>query len=256
MSEKKITPKQQQLINKNAGERKAFLKKISYGTDSYSQSGQLGFNQAASDNKEEDRKFTLPQDTASFDLWVLEVNYGYGLVGQNAVSRFYNKFYPQYFKRNPFQIKGLCKDEAEYNALAKFIREQQVNATIDHNNLFLLEIPGAGVRSLGVVMSFQAGVSVQNQGIPVAPEFVFEFVIFRDLTDPHDINFNRNAKFSEFIKYPTNKTATIKDGQKIPAIFSTDAGAIKPFNPARQPFTSNNDPISGINDGTKGAKGS
>ena len=252
MSEKKITPRQQQLINKNAGERKAFLKKISYGTDSYSQSGQLGFNQAASDNKEEYRKFTLPQDTASFDLWVLEVNYGYGLVGQNAVSRFYNKFYPQYFKRNPFQIKGLCKDEAEYNALAKFIREQQVNATIDHNNLLLLEVPGAGIRSIGMVSAFQAGVSTQNQGIPVAPEFKFEFIVFRDLTDAYDSQYNKNTHFSYFTNAPSIK---INEGEKTPAIFTTDEGSIKPFTPSEKPTPPKRSPTEGINGGTNGAKG-
>lgn len=252
MSENKPQPTKEQLINEKAI-GKAFLKRISYGTGSYP-TGSNGFNVSASDNKADYAKFTSPQDTTQFDLWITEVLYGYQLIGSNAASRFYNKFYPQYFRKNPIQVKGVSRDETEYNALAKFIREQQVNATIDHNNLFLLEIPGAGIRAIGAIPSFQAGIDAQNQGIPVAPEFSFEFVVFRDLTDIVDSNFDYgNASFSSFQK---NNGREIVDDPTLPAIYSKDKGSIKPFNPSKRPLASSTNPTEGINNGTNGARGS
>jgi len=254
MSERKEIPKTNELINRSAGERKAFLKRLSYGNYSDVGRGVVAFNSTASDvAKNNDPKFTMPQNTESFDLWVTEVGYGYGLTGASAASRFYNKFYSQYFRKDPIQVKGVCRDESEYNALAKFIRETQVNATIDHNNLFLLQIPGAGIRCIGLVSAFQAGISVKNQGIPVAPEFNFEFIVFRDLTDAYDAQYSTNAEFSSFTNTPT---VTIDEGKKIPAVFSTDAGSIKPFNPKARPTASTTDPTEGLNGGTNGARGS
>ncbi len=255
MSEDKKVPTEKDLININAGKRNAFLKKLAF--DKYpSANGAFqgrAFNTSAQDiSKNSDPSYTLPQTTESFDLWVTEINYGYGLTGSNAASRFYNRFYPQYFRKNPIQVKGVCRDEVEYNDLAKFIREQQVNATIDHNNLFLLQIPGGGIRSIGVVSSFQSGISVQNQGIPIAPEFNFEFIVFRDLTDAFDSQYNGNTKFSYF---KNSSTIEIDTGRS-PAIFSTDAGSIKPFNPKKRPSAPLTDPTDGINGGTDGAKGS
>ena len=252
MSEDKLEPTVDQLINRKA-KGKAFLKRLSYGSGSYP-SNSVGFNVSAADNRPNYRQFTSPQDTTQFDLWVTEVSYGYQLVGSDAASRFYNKFYPQYFRKNPIQVQGVCRDEIEYNALAKFIREQQVNATIDHNNLFLLEIPGAGIKAIGVIPNFQAGIDSQNQGIPVAPEFNFEFIVFRDLTDIVDSSFDYgNASFSSF---QNNNGREIVDDPKLPAIYSKDKGSIKPFNPPKRPSTSPNNSTEGINNGTNGARGS
>ena len=254
MSENKNIPRLKELINQNAREEKAFLKRLSYGNYKDVGPDVIAFNSTASDIKNHnDPRFTMPQNTESFDLWVTEVTYGYGLTGATASSRFYNKFYSQYFRKDPLQVKGVCKDELEYNELAKFIRETQVNATIDHNNLFLLRVPGAGIRSIGMVSAFQAGISVKNQGVPVAPEFNFEFIVFRDLTDAYDAQYSTNAQFSSFTNVPG---VTIDEGKKIPAVFSTDDGSIKPFNPKRRPSASTTDPTEGINDGTNGARGS
>jgi hypothetical protein len=248
MSENKNTPKLNELINQSAREEKAFLKRLAYGDYSAVVKDGISFNPTNNDPKN-----TLPQNTESFDLWVTEVMYGYGLTGSNAPSRFYNKFYSQYFRKDPIQVKGICKDESEYNELAKFIRETQVNATIDHNNLFLLQIPGAGIRSIGMVSGFQSGISSNNQGIPIAPEFNFEFIVFRDLTDAYDAQYSSNVKFSYF----TNTYGVITDDRKkTPALFSTDQGSIKPFNPPKNPTAPKKDPTEGINGGTNGAKGS
>lgn len=246
MSENKNIPKTEELINQKAL-GKAFLKRVAYGKDTYA-SNSLGFNY---DQKRSN--YTAPQDSSQFDLWVTEVNFGYSLIGSNAASRFYNKFYPQYFRKNPIQIKGVCRDEAEYNYLAKFIREQQVNATIDHNNLLLLAIPAAGIKAIGIIPEFQAGISTQNLGIPTAPEFTFEFVVFRDLLD--SIDADPSKSLLRISAFESNRNRQIVDDSTFPAIFSKDAGKIKPYNPPNRTRQNNVSSELNINSATNGAKG-
>lgn len=246
MSENKNTPKSTDLINKKAI-GKAFLKRLAYGKDTYA-SNSLGFNY---DQKKSD--YTAPQDSSQFDLWVTEVNFGYTLVGSNAASRFYNKFYPQYFRKNPVQIKGVCRDEAEYNYLAKFIREQQVNATLDHNNLLLLVVPAAGIKAIGVIPEFQAGISTQNLGIPVAPEFAFEFIVFRDLLD--SIDADPSKSLLRISAFESNRNRQIIDDPSLPAIFSKDKGTVKPYNPPNKPNQPPSNNTNTINSAANGAKG-
>lgn len=265
------------LIIKGAGTNQAFLKKVS--GRKVAESGEIlikespDFENRPSFNPVQgsDLEYTIPQQNEKFELWITEVNYGYGINGQFATSRLYNKFYPQYFTKNPIQVKGICKDEVEYNKLATFIRQQQVNVTIDYNNLFVLEIPAAAIRCFGVVDNFVAGVSSEDVGIPVAPEFNFNFIVFRDLNDPKDsILTESKASFSTL--YNRDRNIIINDDAQLPAIFSTKAigGDVKPQVPKTVPKYSEwlgkrkSTPrlatqwrrLRAINNGTNGAKGS
>lgn len=255
----KHAPQNNDLINKNAGNKNAVLRTLAAGS-SY---GIVNSKELQRFNYTKESDPTAPQKVVNFDLWVTEVNYGYGMDGVMATSHFYNRFYAQYFRKDPIKVSGICRHEAEYNALATFIRKQQVNATIDSNNLFELEIPGAGVRAIGVIPNFVGGIISDNTGIPVAPNFQFEFIVLRDLNDPSDSNgaFDSNDfQISTFFKDPAIQ---INDTQITYPIYSptTGAGPVKPFNLEAKKYQKvkwwqNANPNEDINNGTNGGRGS
>ena len=118
-----------------------------------------------------------------FDLWITEATYGYSVAGPTAVSKYYTRTYTHSFKLTPANIKGRCRDENEYDDLADFIREGQIKVSQNPENLFRLYIPGAKIDYLGVIEVFRGGFDANNKGVPVAPEFEFDFTIFKDLND-------------------------------------------------------------------------
>jgi hypothetical protein len=118
-----------------------------------------------------------------FDLWVTEVNYGFSAVTQNAVSKYYTRAYSRALQLTPIKVEGVCYDENEYDDLADFIREGQLAISQEPKNTFRLYIPAAKIDCIGVIESFQGGFNPNNQGIPTAPKFEFDFVIFKDLND-------------------------------------------------------------------------
>lgn len=129
---------------------------------------------------------TQGENTATssrFDLWVTEVNYGLSVSGPTAISQYYKRHYTQTINLTPISVEGICYDENEYDDLASFIREGQVAATMEPKNTFRLFIPGAKVDCLGVVDVFKGGFITNNTGVPVAPKFTFNFIIFKDLKD-------------------------------------------------------------------------
>lgn len=256
----KQRPNTQDLINKNAGTKNATLRTLAIGS-SY---GIVNSKDLNSFNSSPQNYLSLsPQQIANFDLWVTEVNYGYGVDGVTAASHFYNKFYAQYFRKDPIRINGICRHEAEYNALATFIRKQQVNASVDENNLLELEIPGAGIRAIGVIPNFVGGIVSDNTGIPVAPDFQFEFIVFRDLNDPADSNASfapGEYQISTFLKDPAIQ---INDSAVSYAIYSPSVnnGPVKPFNLEAKKYQkvkwwANSNPNEDVNGGTNGARGS
>jgi hypothetical protein len=121
--------------------------------------------------------------SSRFDLWVTEVNYGFNVSGPAAVSKYYKRHYTQTINLTPVSVQGICYDENEYDDLASFIREGQVAASTEPKNTFRLFIPAAKVDCLGVVGGFKGGFISNNSGVPVAPQFQFDFVIFKDLKD-------------------------------------------------------------------------
>ena len=121
--------------------------------------------------------------SSRFDLWVTEVNYGFSVSGPTAVSQYYRRHYTQAINLTPISVQGICYDENEYDDLASFIREGQVAATTEPKNTFRLFIPGAKVDCIGVVDVFRGGFITNNTGVPVAPKFTFNFIIFKDLKD-------------------------------------------------------------------------
>jgi hypothetical protein len=154
------------------------------------------------------------RDTAisRFDLWITEATYGYSVAGPTAVSKYYSRNYTHSFKLTPASVKGRCRDENEYDDLADFIREGQIAISQNPENLFRLYIPGAKIDYLGVIEVFRGGFNANNKGVPLAPEFQFDFTIFKDLNDNVQkfgttartiiYNFNEDAywveKFSDF----------------------------------------------------------
>ena len=121
--------------------------------------------------------------SSRFDLWVTEANYGFNVSGPTAISQYYRRHYTQAINLTPISVKGVCSDENEYDDLASFIREGQVAATAEPKNTFRLFIPGAKIDCLGVVDVFRGGFITNNTGVPVAPKFEFNFIIFKDLKD-------------------------------------------------------------------------
>lgn len=128
-----------------------------------------------------------------FDLWITEASYGYSTIGPSAVSKYYSRTYTHSFRLTPASIKGICRDENEYDDLGDFIREGQIAVSRDHRNVFRLYIPGAKIDYIGVIESFQGGFNANNRGIPLAPRFEFDFTIFKDLNDNVQ-NFGTTAK--------------------------------------------------------------
>ena len=119
-----------------------------------------------------------------FDLWVTEVDYGFAATGQKAVSKYYSRHYPKSFHLTPVTVNGICHNEDEYDDLANFIREGQIALSYEPKNVFRLFIPAARIDCLGSIDAFKAGFISNNTGVPVAPTFTFDFVIFKDLRDP------------------------------------------------------------------------
>jgi hypothetical protein len=229
----KPTPDPANLINKKTGSQKAFLKKLNYISKEYD--GRKRFN-GPSDNS-----YIIPQKIETFDLWVTETNHGYATRGVSMASRYYKKYYPQYFEKMPIQVKGICSDEVEYNYLSRFIRQQQVDSVTDHNNLMLLEVPASGIRCIGLIPSFKGGIETQNSGIPIAPEYNFEFIVLRDLNDTNDTAFNDELmEFSKAINQP--KQQRINDDFSLPAMFSVNlkGGDIKSNSGAKTTPTGSN----------------
>jgi hypothetical protein len=118
-----------------------------------------------------------------FDLWITEAKYGYSAIGPSAVSKYYSRTYTHSFKLTPASIQGVCRDENEYDDLGDFIREGQIAASQNHENVFRLYIPGAKIDYIGMIEDFQGGFNANNRGIPLAPKFNFDFTIFKDLND-------------------------------------------------------------------------
>jgi hypothetical protein len=118
-----------------------------------------------------------------FDLWVEEVTYGFAVSGPKAASKYYTRYYSQAFNPSPLSVAGICYDENEYDDLADFIREGQVALADEPKNVFRLFIPSAKLDCLGAIDSFVGGFQSNNTGIPVAPKFKFNFIIFKDLRD-------------------------------------------------------------------------
>jgi hypothetical protein len=118
-----------------------------------------------------------------FDLWITEVNYGFSVGGPRAASKFYSRNYTQSFQLTPVSVTGMCYNENEYDDLGDFIREGQVALAQEPKNVFRLNIPEAKVDVIGAVGLFNAGFKSGNQGVPIAPQFRFDFIIFKDLKD-------------------------------------------------------------------------
>ena len=253
------------MILKRHGAKKSFLKTLNGQktqnlnvSASREYDGRKGFNSNTGDYYYQ--KQSYPMTNKQFDIWVTTVNYGYGIVGQEATSQFYNKFYPQRFSRTPISVEGICRHEMEYNELSRFVRENQVNATVDHNNLMLLDIPFAGIRCIGLIPEIDAGVAVENNGIPLAPTFVFNFLVLRDLKDQNDKNFSEGAvaKFSEF--QPGGRIIEDID-DSVPIIFSRnriklDGNVNSAGSGQTNPSPTTGNANSNISSGTNGAMGS
>ena len=174
--------------------------------------------------------------SSRFDLWVTEVNYGFSVSGPTAISQYYRRHYTQSINLTPISVKGVCSDENEYDDLASFIREGQVAATAEPKNTFRLFIPGAKVDCIGVVDVFRGGFITNNTGVPVAPKFEFNFIIFKDLKDKIQ-NFGRNS-ISTVIKGQSNQSGipgnanaykTYKDDYIVAQLM--DTGLNKPSKP-------------------------
>lgn len=174
--------------------------------------------------------------SSRFDLWVTEVNYGFSVSGPTAISQYYRRHYTQSINLTPISVKGVCSDENEYDDLASFIREGQVAATAEPKNTFRLFIPGAKVDYIGVVDVFRGGFITNNTGVPVAPKFEFNFIIFKDLKD-NTQNFGRNS-ISTVIKGQSNQNGipgnanaykTYKDDYIVAQLM--DTGLNKPSKP-------------------------
>lgn len=118
-----------------------------------------------------------------FDLWINEVNYGFSVGGPRAASKFYSRNYTQSFQLTPVSVTGICYNENEYDDLGDFIREGQIALAQEPKNVFRLNIPEAKIDVIGAVGLFNAGFKSNNQGVPVAPQFKFDFIIFKDLKD-------------------------------------------------------------------------
>lgn len=260
-NQQKAFPETKHLINKKAVDKegrpqKATLKTLAYGSRFGSVSGET--LKTINYSNQDLSPYTISQTISTFDLWVTEVNFGYGITGRTAASQYYNKFYSQYYRKNPIQVKGICKNEIEYNELATFIRKQQVNVTADSNNMLQLEVPGGGINAIGIIPNFNGGVDSKKQGIPIAPDFVFDFIVVRDLTDKKD---SSQIKDEYQISYFTNNNplTSINDVPTRYAIYSKNSdGGFKPFNLKNyvSPKTSGTqDPNSAINGGAGGARG-
>lgn len=133
-------------------------------------------------------------DSDRFDLWINEVTYGYGTKGIWATSKYYKRYYPQAFDQTPISVKGICRDELEYEELASFIREQQIAMSWRAENLFKLYIPPAGIDMLGTINTFRGGIQAKNKGIPVAPEFEFDFLVIYDLNKNQGKNVSLSSR--------------------------------------------------------------
>ena len=118
-----------------------------------------------------------------FDLWVEEVNYGFSVSGPKAASKYYTRHYSQSLNLTPLAVSGICYDENEYDDLADFIREGQVALADEAKNVFRIFVPAAKIDCLGAITEFSGGFQSNNTGIPVAPKFRFNFIIFKDLRD-------------------------------------------------------------------------
>lgn len=183
---KKTPPKNEDLIQKG-NTIHAFLAKVNIPLseiennkeNSYtiSQSNQGYFNNEPLNIKK--NKSTVSR----FDLWITEANYGYSIIGPTAVSKYYTRSYSHSFRLTPANVKGVCRDENEYDDLGDFIREGQIAISQNPENLFRLYIPGAKIDYLGVIETFKGGFDAKNKGVPLAPKFEFDFTIFKDLND-------------------------------------------------------------------------
>lgn len=174
----KTPPKNSDLIQKG-NTIHAFLAKVQIPLDKVEQTvAGKGFY-----NEEKLNKSTNVAKNSRFDLWITEANYGYSAIGPTAVSKYYTRTYTHSFKLTPASIQGICRDENEYDDLADFIREGQIAISQNPENVFRLYVPGAKIDYIGVVESFQGGFIGNNRGVPVAPQFKFDFTIFKDLND-------------------------------------------------------------------------
>lgn len=124
-----------------------------------------------------------PSMYSRFDLWITEVSYGFAAANQTAVSKYYTRSYSRSLKLTPISVQGICYNENEYDDLADFIREGQVAISQEPKNTFRLYIPAAKIDCIGVIETFQGGFNPNNQGVPTAPRFQFDFIIFKDLND-------------------------------------------------------------------------
>jgi hypothetical protein len=105
----------------------------------------------------------------------------------------------------------------------------------------LLEVPASGIRCIGLIPSFKGGIETQNSGIPIAPEYNFEFIVLRDLNDTNDTAFNDELmEFSKAINQP--KQQRINDDFSLPAMFSVNlkGGDIKSNSGAKTTPTGSN----------------
>lgn len=251
----KPAPKDTELIIKGPNNylvgKKSFLRKLNYSSkDIY------GHNRV---NGPTDLGYINAQRGEKFDLWVTEANTGYGMKGVNATSRYFKKFYPQSYEQKNIVVNGVCVDEAEYNHLASFIREQQVDVTTDHNNLLYLEIPPAGVKAVGVISSFVGGVTTENTGVMVAPTFTFEFFIIKNLNDQFDNNLLNNYGFSKTLKVNQQNKLILNTGDySVSRMFSIEGNnqTITQTVPSTKPKPSKNKGAKGgVKNGAKNTRG-
>lgn len=251
----KPAPKDTELIIKGPNNylvgKKSFLRKLNYASQDI-----YGHNRI---NGPTDLGYINAQRGEKFDLWVTEANTGYGMKGVNATSRYFKKFYSQSYEQKNIVVNGVCVDEAEYNHLASFIREQQVDATTDHNNLLYLEIPPAGIKAVGLINSFNGGVTTENTGVMIAPTFTFEFFVVKNLNDRFDNNFLNDYVFSTTLKVNQQNNLIVNTANySVARMFSIDPynQTIKPtINPSKPTPPKKNNTKSKIKDGAKNTRG-
>jgi hypothetical protein len=249
----KPVPTADQLINKSVAGQKSYLRKLNYNNDDVY--GHVGFNNNGG-------SYIDPQQQEKFDLWVTEVNYGHAMKGIDATSRYYKKYYAQAYHLLPVSVRGTTINEKEYSLLASFIREQQTDLTTDHNNLLLLDIPAAGIKAVGFIESFVGGVQSNNQGIPVAPEFEFSFVVVENLNDYKDTHDDGIRSFSEVMYLTSSKenVVLVTDESFQLQVMYKGAGIPGDIKPAKNPRPPSNTGSTGvannaINSGTNSSRG-
>lgn len=116
-------------------------------------------------------------------LWIEDFAVDLSIAGSTAQSRYYREFYPRSFNQPQFVVQGRTTNDYEYNRLAQFVRQSQVNALGDGKVPLIFQMPPRAFRGgvkprrgwqmQGYIGTIAAGAQHHNP----APPYQFNFIL-------------------------------------------------------------------------------